>query len=127
MYRIPMAIYDPTQTLKPARFNGIVQQMDLMPSLLDLLNIETDFYSFGNSIFSNAPREAITYISGSYNYFRGNEMMIFSDEIIHSKEIFDSLCEQENDETIEIEARLKALIQTYNFDLVQNKTHIGEK
>lgn len=127
MYRIPMAIYDPTQTLKSARFDGIVQQMDLMPSLLDLLNIETDFYSFGNSIFSNAPREAITYISGSYNYFRGNEMMIFSDEIIHSKEIFDSLCEQENYETIEIEARLKALIQTYNFDLVQNKTHIGEK
>lgn len=127
MYRIPMAIYDPTGTLKPQRFGRVMQQMDLMPTLLDLLNIETTYYSFGNSIYSDVPREAITYISGSYNYFRGNEMTIFSNDAIQSSEVFDSICTEENYQSSDIENRLKALIQTYNFDLTQNKTHIGEK
>lgn len=127
MYRIPMAIYDPAGTLKPRRFGSVMQQMDLMPTLLDLLNLETEYYSFGNSIYSDSPREAITYISGSYNYFRGNEMTIFSNDAIQSSEVFDSVCEPESYRSSEIENRLKALIQTYNFDLIQNKTHIGEK
>ena len=104
-----------------------MQQMDLMPTLLDLLNIESTYYSFGNSIYSDTPREAITYISGSYNYFRGNEMTIFSNDAIQSSEVFDSLCTKEKYQSSDIENRLKALIQTYNFDLIQNKTHIGEK
>jgi phosphoglycerol transferase MdoB-like AlkP superfamily enzyme len=127
MYRIPMAIYDPTGALKPQRFNKVTQQMDLMPTVLDLMNIESDYYGFGNSIFSDAPREAITYISGSYNYFRGNQMTIFSNDAIQSSEVFDSLCKPEEFKPGEIENRLKALIQTYNFDLIQNKTYTIEK
>ncbi len=127
MYRIPMAIYDPTGTLKAQRFKGVTQQMDLMPTMLDLLNIKEEFYCFGNSIYSDSPREAITYISGSYNYFRGSEMTIFSNNTIQSRELFDSLSEPETYSSKDIENRLKAMIQTYNFDLIKNKTYSGKK
>lgn len=127
MYRIPMAIYDPSGKLAPERNKQVMQQMDLMPTILDLLNIDTEFYSFGNSVFSKEPREAITYIQGSYNYFRGNEMFIFSNDHIQSIEVFDSIKAPEPKELRAYENRIKAIIQMYNADLINNKTHVSEK
>lgn len=127
MYRIPMAIFDPTGKLEPKRYQQIVQQMDLMPTLLDLLNINTTYYSFGNSIFSSQPREAVTYIQGSYNYFIRNEMFIYNNEHIQSREVFDSIKPSAEITESEVENRVKALIQTYSSDLINNKTHVSEK
>lgn len=127
MYRIPMAIYDPSGKLKPEKYDKIVQQMDLYPTVLDLLNISTDYYSFGNSIYSDEPREAISYIQGSYFYFRGNEMFTFSNDAIQSREVYDSIKAPSEFSNDEADQRLKALIQTYSHDLINNQTYSGEK
>ena len=49
-YSIPMIFYAPSLS-----FNGvnstITQQIDIMPTVLDLLNFEDDYFAFGESVF----------------------------------------------------------------------------
>lgn len=129
MYQVPIVFFHPKKLLPVKREKIIFQQLDIMPTILDMLNIETTYYAFGNSYYKKAEREAITYLEGSYFYFRKNHMYTFSKEkarnlydfTTHTGSTPDSLAFYKR-EMIEVEKRLKALIQRYNRDLVQNKT-----
>ncbi|MCO6494228.1 MAG: sulfatase-like hydrolase/transferase [Bacteroidetes bacterium] len=44
-------IYDPTGEIKPGVNNRIVQQLDMMPTILNLCNYPNSFFSLGNSFF----------------------------------------------------------------------------
>jgi phosphoglycerol transferase MdoB-like AlkP superfamily enzyme len=130
IYRIPIAFYDPSGRLKSTRSKKVFQQMDILPTLLDLLNIKTDYYAFGSSYFSDKPREAVTYLEGTYNYFREDMMMVYSGDQIHSMTNYvkketnvDSLSQYSSKAGV-WEKRLKAIIQTYNRDLINNKTSL---
>lgn len=126
MYRIPILFFDPSGKLPRRQDNAIFQQIDIMPTVLDLLNIETKYVAFGNSYFSKNPREAISYIEGSYHYFNGENMLVFANEkplkmvnYLHSdKEEIDSMALLPK-KTLAMSKRLKAIIQRYN-SLVKN-------
>ncbi|TSJ46711.1 LTA synthase family protein [Fluviicola chungangensis] len=129
MYRIPIAFYDPSGKLPRRREKVIFQQIDIMPTVLDLVNIQTDYYSFGNSYFSKDPREAVTYLEGSYYYFQNNKLLVYSNDEI--KSLFDftirtknpkNLLPAKNAEAEKMAKRLKAIIQRYNHDLIHNQT-----
>lgn len=129
MYRIPIAFYDPSGKLPRRREKVIFQQIDIMPTVLDLVNIQTDYYSFGNSYFSKEPREAVTYLEGSYYYFQNNKLLVYSNDEI--KSLFDftirtknpkNLLPAKNTEAEKMARRLKAIIQRYNHDLIHNQT-----
>lgn len=134
MYRIPILFYHPGGLIKPQKSEQIFQQLDILPTILDLLNLETKYYSFGNSHFNNTDKEAITYIEGSYYYFKNNFMTTFTNEkarnlydfTVMSTEIADSLASHSK-EVKANEKRLKALIQQYNRDLIMNQTTVNEK
>jgi phosphoglycerol transferase MdoB-like AlkP superfamily enzyme len=49
-WHIPLFVYDPTQR-EPSVINGIVQQMDIVPSILDKIHYAKPFMSFGSSIY----------------------------------------------------------------------------
>jgi phosphoglycerol transferase MdoB-like AlkP superfamily enzyme len=131
MYRIPIAFYDPSGKLPRKREKAIFQQIDIMPTVLDLLNIKTDYYSIGNSFFSKEPREAVTYLEGSYYYFQNDKLLVFSNDKIVN--LFDftirtknptDLLPQKKGEAERMAKRLKAIIQRYNHDLIHNQTII---
>lgn len=129
MYRIPIAFYDPSGKLPRKREKAIFQQIDIMPTVLDLVNIKANYYSIGNSFFSKEPREAITYLEGSYYYFQNDKLLVFSnDQIVN---LFDftiktknptDLLPQKQVEAERMAKRLKAIIQRYNHDLIHNQT-----
>ena len=105
--------------------------MDILPTVLDLLNVKTKFYSFGNSYFKNIEREAITYIEGSYNYFYKNRMLTFSNE--KARNLYDFVVRKEftedslyffKKESVKVEKKIKAIIQRYNRDLILNQTAV---
>ena len=50
-YSIPMLFYAPALNIKGVD-STITQQIDIMPTLLDLLNYEDDFFAFGESVFN---------------------------------------------------------------------------
>lgn len=129
MYRIPIAFYDPSGKLPRKREKAIFQQIDIMPTVLDLLNIKAHYYSIGNSFFSKEPREAVTYLEGSYYYFRNDKLLVFSNDKIVN--LFDFTIRTKNPtdllpgkkaEAEKMAKRLKAIIQRYNHDLIHNQT-----
>ena len=134
MYRIPLLFFHPKGYLKPEKSNEIFQQLDVLPTILDLLNLDTEFYAFGNSFYQKSDKEAVMYIEGSYYYFKNRFMMTFTNEkarnlydfTVMNTENADSLSSNKT-EVKDNEKRLKAIIQQYNRDLIMNQTTVNEK
>lgn len=130
-YQIPIVFYHPKKLLPVKKERKIIQQLDIMPTILDLLNIQTNFYAYGQSIYKNSEREAFTYLEGSYFYFTKNHLYTFTNE--KARNLFDFTDKKmfPNDslsfykmESKRVEKRLKAIIQRYNRDLIHNKTAV---
>jgi phosphoglycerol transferase MdoB-like AlkP superfamily enzyme len=134
MYRIPILFYHPSGKLKAQKSDEVFQQLDILPTIIDLLNLETKYYSFGNSFYDKSEKEAITYVEGSYYYFKNNFMTTFTNEkarnlcdfTVMSTDVSDSLAGHQK-EVKANERRIKALIQQYNRDLIMNQTTVNEK
>ena len=102
-----------------------------MPTILDLLNIDTKYYAYGQSIYKNSEREAFTYLEGSYFYFTKNHLYTVNNDKARNMNDFtikkivtsDSLSFYKK-ETKRVEKRIKAIIQRYNRDLIHNKTAV---
>lgn len=131
IYRIPILFYEPNGKLPKGKRSEIFQQLDILPTVLDLLNIEKKYYAYGNSIFQSAEREAITYLEGIYYYFNRPFMITFSGSIslnmldlAKRKEMTSDEKKRITPEFIKKENRLKALIQRYNHDLINNQTSV---
>ncbi len=131
MYQIPIVFYHPRKLLPVKKEKKIFQQLDILPTVLDLLNIQTKFYAFGQSLYKKSEREAITYIEGTYYYFINRHMFSFSDGkarnlydiAVGNKFTTDSLSFYKA-KSVQVENRIKAIIQRYNRDLVHNQTVI---
>ena len=134
MYKIPVVFYHPGGLIKPQKNSRIFQQLDILPTLLDLLNIRTSYYSYGSSFYQQDNGEALTYLSGTYYYFRDDFMLTFTGDQARNLYNFktdqmpqiDSLSHEQK-VVKKNERRLKALIQRYNRDLITNQTRTYEK
>lgn len=133
MYKIPIGLYYPSKPdLLKKRESKVFQHVDIMPTILDLLNIQTKYYSFGASYFNNKfENEAFVYIEGVHYAFDENKMLSFSrgkarNLYSHkSGEIYeqDSLLFYKKEVEM-IEDKMKAIIQRYSRDLIQNQTTV---
>lgn len=134
MYKIPIVFFDPRSRLKKGKNEEIFQQIDILPTLLDVLDVKTNFYSFGNSFFQKHDKEAVAYLDGSYYYFQNNFLLSFSQEKARylysldsrANKVVDSM-RKHSKESKKMERRLKAMVQRYNRDLIHNQTTVYEK
>ena len=127
-YAIPIIFYIPNQ--KPQQITKVVQQTDIMPTILDLLNYDKTYYAFGKSIFSNHNLPAVYYSSPNYKLINDSMMFIFNDykitEVYKYKtdsNLTKPLQGQYLKEETEASNYFKALQQNYNNDVINNKTH----
>jgi phosphoglycerol transferase MdoB-like AlkP superfamily enzyme len=134
MYKIPIVFFDPSGRLNKEKNQDLFQQVDILPTLLDVLNIKTNYYSYGNSYFQTHEKEAVAYLDGSYYYFHNNFLLSFSQEKARylyrldskSNKVVDSM-KKHYKESKKMERRLKAIVQRYNRDLIHNQTTVYEK
>ena len=134
MYQIPIVFFHPKGLIKPKKETRILQQIDILPTTLDLLGIKTNYYSYGNSYFQNTKNEAINYLEGTYNYFNNKHVLTFSKEKARNlysietrnKTSVDSIRYYKKEAAL-MEKRLKAILQRYNRDLIRNQTTVYEK
>ncbi|RYM34631.1 alkaline phosphatase family protein [Brumimicrobium glaciale] len=129
MYQIPIAFYDPQGQIQPEVNSQLFNQIDIMPSILDLTGYSKDTYTFGNSYLSNDNQVpfSINYIANSHMLFKGDYMLNFvldkptglynykSDTLMK----FDSLSYYPEVKK-EMTQQLKGIIQRYNHDLIHN-------
>lgn len=129
MYQIPIVFFHPKKLLPVKKEPIIFQQLDILPTILDMVNVNTKYYSYGQSYYKNTEREAITYLEGSYFYFKNTHMYTFSNE--KARNLYDFTIRKEyttdslsyyKKESKTVERRIKAIIQRYNRDLIHNKT-----
>lgn len=128
----PFIMYKPDGSLKGTS-DELVEQIDLMPSILGYLNYNKPFVAFGRNIFD--PKQepfVITYASSSYQLLMGD--YLYLNDGIKENGLYD----YKNDKLLannligkfpEIEAKmerkLKAIIQQYNNRMIGDKLTVG--
>ena len=111
----------------------ITQQSDILPSILDFLNYNKQNYiAFGESVFDTTKTHfAINYLNNTYVMFTGNYAIEFDGEEslglyeFKKDNLFLNNLIKTNPEIYKpIEKRLKAIIQSYNYRLINNKLSV---
>jgi phosphoglycerol transferase MdoB-like AlkP superfamily enzyme len=128
MYQIPILFFSPNQKIPAQTNEQLFNQIDIMPTILDYIGYESQYYAFGNSVFNKRKPFAINYISNTYHFLENDYMINFvGDETVglyNYKEdelmYYDSL-EYYKDKASKMEQRLKSIIQRYNYDLIHNE------
>ncbi len=128
-YSIPILYYMPGSNLKGLD-STITQQIDIMPSILDYLNYPKPYFAFGNSVFDTAGAHyAMTFNSGRYqlleNYYSTEFTSYKTDLYYYKKDSFlhYNLKALDKDLMMHMENRIKAIIQTYQQSIINNKMH----
>ncbi|MBR1625771.1 MAG: LTA synthase family protein [Bacteroidales bacterium] len=132
LYKIPMIIYSPM--LKHGeRINKVMQQIDILPTLADILHVKTDVFAFGRSIFSPQPHYYIYYSNGEYilmiddyvsKYRDGFETQLYN--AVTDPDMKHNIASKFAQITLKHENLTKAIIQQYNNRLIRNQTVTGK-
>lgn len=78
-YHIPLIFYAPDM-LKPGTYNRMASQIDIPPTLLDLLGASGDNHFFGQSLFESEKEPARAFISNyqELGYYKSDQLIVLS-------------------------------------------------
>jgi phosphoglycerol transferase MdoB-like AlkP superfamily enzyme len=126
-YCIPIIFYKPGSSITGVR-NRIAQQIDIMPTILNYLNFDDEYIAFGNNLLDDSGESFAFNTNGStYHLYMKDHIL----EMIDAKPIglFNyktdlflemNLLGAEPDLQVQMEDKLKSVIQTYNSRLLDN-------
>ena len=126
-YQIPIFFYHPLSEHGQER--TMMQQLDIMPSILSYLGIDVPFFSFGQNAFDpNYSAFAVNYLSGIYQYFTDEILLQFDGKdpigFYHVQSdilLKNNLVETKKTEIIPYEQKLKAILQSYTARMSRNR------
>lgn len=126
-FRIPILFYNPGNP----EFRGVshknMQQIDIMPSLVDLLHLKTNMVTFGKS-YQSKNDFVVYYLDNIYHYIHGDYYLAFDgkkalalynfkkDELMKT-----NLLLTEKEKTAAMEPFIKAYVQSFNERIINNK------
>jgi phosphoglycerol transferase MdoB-like AlkP superfamily enzyme len=126
-FRVPILFYNPGKpTFSVVSYKNL-QQIDIMPSLLDVLHIKTKMVSFGKSYQSNKDF-VVYYLDNIYHYIHGDYYMAFDgkkalalynfkkDELMKT-----NLISTEKEKAATMERFIKAYVQSFNERIIKNQ------
>jgi Phosphoglycerol transferase and related proteins, alkaline phosphatase superfamily len=129
-YRVPMIFFHPDYKFPKVDPNMVVQQIDVLPSVLDFLGLpEKDKNFLGSSVFVPGDKVAVNYIDGRYLLVskdfqlrwspgQGEPQMYAINDIGGVKPLMEP-----SDRKEDLEQRLKATIQYFNEGMWDNKLY----
>ncbi len=127
---IPLVFFHPKDSSFKGRNDKVVGQTDIMPSILDLIGHKDPFFSFGQSVFNSRPGFSASCVGNKFLYFadidkKGYLLTYQNGKVIGVYDLEDQLQKvnlRDNKELTEkLENHLKAMIQSYNSALINNK------
>lgn len=129
-FRIPILFYKPDGSLKQW-VSGVAQQSDIFPTILDILNNDAEYFSFGSSLLDEStPKYAISYVNDNYQLVKGDYLLQFDGEKVtalyrYKTDTFLRNNIKDNSEVQEdkqsLVAFLQAVLQQYNNRMIDNK------
>ncbi len=128
IYHVPLLIFDPQKNKKEEQ-TKIVQQIDIMPSILGLLHYDLPYFAFGHDVNSSTQQGfSISYNGQFYQLITSKYCVQFNDNKIiavydlnQDAMLQNNLYPLSNSTLSEAENLLKAFIQVYNQSLLENK------
>ncbi len=133
VYKVPMLIFDPSNDTHIVK-NRIMQQADIMPTVIDYLGINEKTFSFGKSVLNpQNPEYHISYGCSAYQlikdkyYIRydGTKLEVF--DRIADPELKNDLAQSDDSAYLPHFNFLKAIIQQYNNRMIENRLTVGKK
>ena len=127
MYAVPVIFFQPTHLQKNTSL-ATTEQIDILPGILDLLNYDEPFFSFGSSMFdSTVTHSSVNYINGLYQLIENDYAIAMDSSNVQSVYMYknDSLLTRNLKDSVpeiqlKMESKLKAIIQQYNDALLNN-------
>ena len=116
-YRIPMMVYDP-QNPVGSRSHRIVQHTDLFPTLVDWLGFDDPVVAFGNSVLQQPQRGWQVYYGNGFHCMVSNNA---DNPEQHDITLIEGDHEEGTPENLRF---LKAIIQQYNYRIINNKLKV---
>lgn len=129
MYAVPLIFYTPSGELKKEERFENVQHIDIMPTVLDYLNYNKPFFSFGKSILQATEESdfAIYYHNNFYVTIYKEFLLLFDEKTSiamynYRKDwnLTEDILNQEKEIAKKMEDKTKAFIQTYTTCLINN-------
>lgn len=123
-YQIPLIIFDPNHpefNLQPK----IIQQIDVLPTVLYLLQYPCSFFSFGNNYFDTTIQHTAVYYENAY-YYLANDSVLVSFNNFKTKKMYQYKNNELKETTVPDSSKnsyalqLKRIIQAYNNHLLKN-------
>lgn len=127
-FNVPLIIYDPSGEIKPGISNTIAQQIDIVPTMLGLVNYPYPFLTFGKNLLEVKPDDAyaVNYINGMYQYVKHGLVLQFDGNktrgvyAIGDREMKTNLVGKRQEQA-GMEKELKAIIWQYMFRMVNDR------
>tara|TARA_Y100001933_G_scaffold40405_1_gene36957 strand:- start:1246 stop:3078 length:1833 start_codon:yes stop_codon:yes gene_type:complete len=116
-YAIPLIIFSGDSLMRGTN-NKIVQQIDIMPSILELTNHNKKYFTFGKSMIDGADW-AVCYRSSKYQLITKNGILINSNE--KYQQFSDWQLNNEKQVNAYDKKILKAIKQSFNNSMIYNK------
>jgi len=126
-YSIPLFFYKPGSDWSSFK-DDIVQQIDIMPSVLGYLHYDKPYIAFGRNIFDSSVEPfAFNYADNVYQVFIGNYLLQFDGkksvalyDFKNDKRLKSNLLNEKPEVVERMERKLKAFIQQYNNRMVDD-------
>lgn len=126
-FMVPIFFFDPSNPDFKGTSEKNFQQIDILPSILDYLNIEDSVVSFGKS-FKSDKNFVVTYLDNIYNYINDDYYLAFdgtkSIGLYNFKKdplLKKNLLNSEKKIHIEMEKFIKAYVQSFNSRVINNQ------
>ncbi len=126
LHSVPVIFFRPDHSLNGVA-NTLVQQTDIMPSVLGYLGYNRPFVAFGRDVFSDE-QPFVFFYRDAYNLFNGNYLLRFNGDktlglfdFVSDKMLVTDLKEHEPEVVQRMEVQIKALIQQYKNRMVDNR------
>jgi phosphoglycerol transferase MdoB-like AlkP superfamily enzyme len=126
-YSIPIIFYRPGSDLKGMK-KRIAQQIDIMPTILNYLNYDSDYIAFGNDLLDDS-RESFAFNTNgsSYHFYMRAHILEMMDNqplglynFRNDKYLEMNLIGEEPELVNIMTGKMKAVIQSYNSRLIDN-------
>lgn len=128
LYSVPILFFKPDNSLQDSE-TQVVQQIDIMPSVLGYLHYDRPYVAFGRNVFDNSSAPfAFNYRDNVYNLYKGDYLLMFDGKrtinlynFKRDKMLKHDIKSEQPDRVRELEQYIKAIIQQYNNRMVENR------
>lgn len=125
----PIIIYEPQNPIGKIE-DKIAQQIDILPTILGMLNYSKPYFGFGIDVLSTPKEEAwaVNYLNGIYQYVKDGYVLQFDGIKTTALYSLDDRLMKNNlmgkvERQAQMETELKAIIQQYMERMTQNRLH----